>query len=413
MSDRHRLNLWEGYGLEIEYMIVDRDTLNVSAICDKLMIAATGGITNELSHDGVGWSNELTAHLVELKTDGPVKNLARVPADFGREIREINRLLDTLGARLMPGAVHPWMVPAREAQLWQHDNTEIYSAFDRIFDCRGPGWANLQSVHLNLPFDGDEQFARLHAAIRLILPIIPALSAGSPIVDARPAGKLDQRLEAYRHHCDKVPHLVGRVIPEPAFSEAEYRELVLDPIDIALKPYNHDGVFESDWSNARGAIARFDRGTIEIRVIDAQECPAMDAAIAATVAAAVRLLADEVLCDHATQRTLAVDPLADLFERTLTDAGATPVENSAYLKVMGASGPCTAIELWRHLTGLIDTHHPEWIAPHREALDVILNHGCLALRILRATGDDPDRPKLHQVYSRLCDGLMAGKPFLG
>ena len=50
----------------------------------------------------------------------------------------------------------------------------MYEAYDRIFDCRGHGWANLQAVHLNLPFSGDEEFGRLHAAIRLVLPIMPA-----------------------------------------------------------------------------------------------------------------------------------------------------------------------------------------------------------------------------------------------
>ena len=76
----------------------------------------------------------------------------------------------------------------------------IYQTYDRIFGCKAHGWANLQSMHLNLPFADDAEFARLHAAIRLVLPIIPALAASSPIADGRPTGFMDIRMEAYRTH---------------------------------------------------------------------------------------------------------------------------------------------------------------------------------------------------------------------
>ena len=36
---------------------------------------------------------------------------------------------------------------------------------------------------LNLPFSSDEEFGRLHAAIRLLLPLLPALAASSPLVE--------------------------------------------------------------------------------------------------------------------------------------------------------------------------------------------------------------------------------------
>ena len=78
---------------------------------------------------------------------------------------------------LLPGGAHPWMDPGREMVLWPHDAHEIYDLYNTIFDCRGHGWANLQSAHLNLPFAGDAEFASLHAAIRILLPLMPALTA--------------------------------------------------------------------------------------------------------------------------------------------------------------------------------------------------------------------------------------------
>ncbi len=103
-------------------------------------------------------------------------------------MKRINGVLEPLGARLMPSAMHPWMDPHREMVLWPHENSSIYEAFNRIFDCRGHGWANLQAVHLNLPFRGDAEFARLHAAIRVLLPLLPALAASSPFIDGRLPG---------------------------------------------------------------------------------------------------------------------------------------------------------------------------------------------------------------------------------
>src|SRR5665811_1134453 len=95
--------------------------------------------------------------------------------------------LETMGAQLMPGAMHPWMDPHSETRLWLGDNAVIYGAYDRIFDCKSHGWANLQSMHVNLPFADDNEFARLHAASRLVLPILPALAASSPIAEDKDA----------------------------------------------------------------------------------------------------------------------------------------------------------------------------------------------------------------------------------
>jgi glutamate---cysteine ligase / carboxylate-amine ligase len=98
----------------------------------------------------------------------------------------------------MAGGMHPWMDPVRETQLWPHAQSEIYRAYDRIFGARSHGWANVQSTHINLPFAGDQEFARLHAALRPIVAILPAISAASPYADGRAPGPLDYRMEAYR-----------------------------------------------------------------------------------------------------------------------------------------------------------------------------------------------------------------------
>ena len=84
--------------------------------------------------------------------------LSDVPGAFAAGVARVNELLAPHGARLMPGAAHPWMNPDTETRLWPHDDDTIYRAYDRIFDCRGHGWSNLQSMHVNLPFADDDEF---------------------------------------------------------------------------------------------------------------------------------------------------------------------------------------------------------------------------------------------------------------
>ncbi|MFN0053698.1 MAG: glutamate-cysteine ligase family protein, partial [Planctomycetales bacterium] len=215
MSAIAPLHLFSRFGVELEYMIVDGRSLDVAPRASELFQAAAGTITGELERGPITWSNELVAHVVELKVSEPAASFAGLPQAFQEEVRQINRCLAPLGCRLLPGGMHPWMDPGRETRLWPHEYNEVYESFDRIFGCQGHGWSNLQSVHLNLPFASDEEFGRLHAAVRLVLPILPALTASSPIMEGRLTGWLDNRLEAYRTNSRKIPAIAGRVIPEP------------------------------------------------------------------------------------------------------------------------------------------------------------------------------------------------------
>ncbi|MFT6367126.1 MAG: gamma-glutamyl:cysteine ligase YbdK (ATP-grasp superfamily), partial [Bacteroidia bacterium] len=232
------LSLFAAYGIEIEYMIVNRHSLNVMPVADRLMQKVAGQIVNEVEQGKIAWSNELVMHVIELKTNGPTAELETLPALFLENIRHINTLLDDMDACLMPTAMHPWMNPYREKVLWPHDSREIYDTYDRIFNCEGHGWCNLQSMHINLPFANDSEFARLHAAIRILLPILPALAASSPIVEGRVTSILDTRLETYRVNSIKIPSITGQVIPEPIISGQQYQQQILAPMYRDIAPFD-------------------------------------------------------------------------------------------------------------------------------------------------------------------------------
>src|SRR5436309_9295458 len=107
------LGLFEGYGVELEYMIVDAETLDVRPIADRLILAEHGAIENEIERGAFAWSNELASHVVEIKTNGPVRRLGGLAHGFASEIARIGELLEPHGARVLPTGMHPWMDPLR------------------------------------------------------------------------------------------------------------------------------------------------------------------------------------------------------------------------------------------------------------------------------------------------------------
>lgn len=403
------LEAFAGYGVELEYMIVARDTLAVLPLADRLLEAAAGQTAGAVVRGAFGWCNEIVLHLIEIKNQAPVPALAPLAAGFQAEVAAIGQLLRPLGARLMPTGMHPWMDPRRETRLWPDDRAGIYGAYDRIFDCHSHGQANLQSMQLNLPFADDAQFARLHAAVRLVLPILPAIAASSPLAEGRPSGDLDTRMAAYAGAVRRVPAVIGELVPETATGRAGYVEQVLVPMYRAIAPLDPEGVLQHEWLNARGAIPRFDRDAIEIRVIDMQECPEADLAIAAATAAAVRAIYDATWSSLPEQQAIATPVLARLLHACVRRGEQAVIDDVPYLRLLGlAAQPLAAAEVWHHL---IEATGVGQVSPWREPLQCIQRQGPLARRILRALGADATRQRQHAVYETLCDCLDTGQMF--
>lgn len=403
------LHLFDAFGIELEYMIVDARTLDVQPIADELFRAVAGEYVSDVERGPITWSNELVGHVVELKTTAPARSLAGLAEQFQREVRAINELLAPMDARLLGTAMHPWMDPHREMKLWPHDNSDIYEAFNRVFDCRGHGWANLQSMHINLPFAGDEEFARLHAAVRLLLPLLPALAASSPVMDGKLTGLMDTRLEVYRHNSKRIPQVAGRVIPERAFSKAEYDQLVFQPLYTAIAPYDPAGILQEEFLNARGAIARFSRGSIEIRVIDVQECPAADLAIAQLAIAVLRMLVDEHWSRLAAQQQMEIAPLEKVLLATIRDAERAVIDDPQYLALLGINDapPLTVSKVWGRLAR--DAERAGMITSSVTQM-VLGEEGPLARRIAERLHHHPDAAR--ETYPELAESLARGERFL-
>ncbi len=412
MKTINRLQLFAAYGIELEYMLVDRKTLNVRPVADQVLATAAGQPTSDFESGSITWSNELALHVIELKGTQPASDLISLGGSLQQAIQQIQPALAAHNVVLLPTGMHPWMDPTTQTQLWPHESAEIYQAYHRVFNCFAHGWANVQSVHLNLPFADDLQFARLHAAARLILPILPALTASSPIVEQQKGPWRDSRMLNVRDHCQRIPFLTGQLIPEPIFDEATYRAEIFARLRELIEPHDHDRVFDPNFLNARGAIARFDRGSIELRVMDMQEYPAADVAICALVIVVLKALVREQWQPLESQKRLATAPLSQLLDQVSARAEETVIDDKSYLQQFGIRDrSISACDLWRYLLEAGKQHEPV-LSQFQATLENIFRFGSLATRIERAIGDDYRHENLLDVYRQLSQCLLAGKPFL-
>ena len=396
------LPAFSAYGIELEYMLVDCDSLDVQPIADRVL--ATVPIVDPL----VDCSNELVNHVIEIKNPLPT-DLFQLSAAFQKQIVQLNSRLAESNACLMPTAMHPWMDPTRETQLWPHDDADIYRTFDAMFDCRRHPWANVQSMHINLPFADDREFEKLHAAIRVLLPILPAIAASSPIANNTSTGWMDYRMHVYPAQSPTQPRLVGDVIPEVMKSKLEYESHILQPIYADIEALDPEYKLRFEWLNARGAIARFDRNAIEIRVMDVQESPVADIALAALVIDVVHALYHQQFADLSAQQALTNSSLRTILNACSRDAERAMITDAPYLALWGYEArQLSSMDLWQHVSAVLLRNHAAHALLWRGHFERISQHGSLARRIVNAVAQNPSTDRLRRVYQQLTNQLHDG-----
>ena len=403
-----KYHLFEVFGIELEYMLVHNSNFKVAPIVDQLLTKKEGKLTADVENGSIAWSNELVAHVVELKTNGPTSDLNNLSKQFHDNVVEVNSILKDLDAKLLPTASHPLMNPLKDTQRWKHSYSEVYELYNRIFNCKGHGWSNVQSTHINLPFYDDKEFEKLHASIRVILPLIPGLCASSPILEGTNTGFKDTRLEYYKTNQKEIPEMTGLVIPERVFTKVDYYATIFEPIKKAIRPYDSKKILDHHFLNSRGAIARFDRNAIEIRLVDIQESPKADIAICVLIIEVLKLLVYKKLGSIQQQKKWFKQDLFEILNPIIKDAETFTVSNLEYLKLFNIEDTSTVQNIWKHLYELTKPNIHE---SHHEALNVILTQGTLATRILKAVGNDYSEKNTTKVYKQLAQCLQDNTMF--
>lgn len=198
------------------------------------------------------------------------------------------------------------------------------------------------------------------------------------------------------------------MIPEPTWTSAAFEAEVLQPLYAQLRPLDPDGVLCHSFANARGGMARFDRGTVEIRLLDTQECPQADLAVLALVSAVVQALVEERWTNLVHQQSITTTSLHAVLLETIRGAERARLREPALLNALGIGGHSAwAGDIWTSLLDRVLPNHPRWTPTLRR----MLNAGSLSTRITRRLRTHPDRTALRTIYGQLAACLHAGDLF--
>lgn len=289
-TQRPAYELFEVTGLELEFAVVDA-ALAPQCLVEKAFRAIAGKPVSDVELGAIGFSNELAAHVFETKTIDPVRDLSVAESTLVEGVQRFAAVLrDQFDAQLLPTGMHPFMNPS-DTHLWRRSGRAIYEAYASLFPIHEHGWLNVQSCQTNLPFGAtEEETVVLHNAIALLLPYLPAVAASSPYYDGRPGPNVCNRMAFYKTNQRRIPEIAGRIVPEYMTSFAQYRRDIFERIYTALDQIEGGDKIRHEFVNSRGAILRFDRNAIEVRVVDLQECVKMDVAIAVFIRRAAMAL---------------------------------------------------------------------------------------------------------------------------
>lgn len=163
------------------------------------------------------------------------------------------------------------------------------------------------------------------------------------------------------------------------------------------------------WVNSRGAVPRFDRGTIELRLMDAQECPVAEMAVFVLLIETIKALTGGLFCTTAEQMKCKTDVLVSVLDRTIEEAEHARLPE-IYAALFGFdSEQLTAGMLWKKIFNYLKDRGVQAVTTHERELNIILDEGTLASRILHSL---QQHGKWQVVYRMLADCLNQNRMFI-
>ena len=207
-------------------------------------------------------------------------------------------------------------------------------------------------------------------------------------------------MQYYVNNQAKIPSIGGKLIPEFVTSQAEYHEKILAPMYRDISPFDLDKTLQEEWLNSRGAIARFDRNAIEIRITDSQECPKADIAIAGAIQAVLRYLTHET--ELYLTKPLSSDTLRGYFD-AVVEKGFSVEFDQPILSQLGLSNKNLSVRgVWE---ALLNRCIQGLDQEYQTVLENRLSQGNLAERLIKAVGKPINSEELKRVYGYLAQCL--------
>ncbi len=257
-------------------------------ISDKIIKGYCGKTINFIELPSFTFGKEMQLHVMEIKANQPFKTPTEFEETMQTAVATLSKIVEKHGAKLLGTGMHPLM-NLKDTTIWPHYHRKIYQQYGKIFNLNQHGWLNIQSLHLNLPYQKEADAIQIHNQLANLCAYLPAISASSPIFEGKKGPDTDNRLQFYKVNQKEVPSITGEVIPEYTYSLSKYKRDVIGWYSKDLERAGADKtLLHREWVNSRGVIFRFDRCALEVRVMDEQECVKSDVALACIVRAALR-----------------------------------------------------------------------------------------------------------------------------
>jgi glutamate---cysteine ligase / carboxylate-amine ligase len=254
-------------GIEEEFALLDPDTLDLVPRFEELRDAAAD---DAVLADSI--AGELIRSEIEIRS-GRGDDLSDALARQREARQRLFALAGRLGVALGATGTHPWSDYREQPNI----DTEHYR---RVVE--GLQWVarrnNTFSLHVHVGVRGPDRAVRVCDRLRPVLPMLLAISANSPYLDARDAGLHSARSQSFTKSFPRCG------IPDAFGSWRAYA----DYIDFLVRT-NSIVEYTQVWWSIR---PHFTFGTVEVRICDAQstapEAEALAALIVACVAQAAR-----------------------------------------------------------------------------------------------------------------------------
>ncbi len=340
-------------------------------------------------------------HVMEIKANDPFSSPVVFEETVHSAVETLSEFLrKRFNAHLLGTGMHPLM-KLDETSVWPHRHKKIYASYGRIFNLKQHGWLNIQSFHLNLPFQKERDAVLQLNILANLCPYLPAIAASSPIYEGTLHGNSDNRLAFYKINQIEVPSVSGDIVPEYVSSTKDYRQNILDKFsqDLAKKGASKI-LLCKEWVNSRGVILRFDRKALEIRVMDEQECVKADVALSCYVRATLRgMISNEIqLLPH---ETLVADFNSILAEGL--DA-----------RVLNPKGP-SARDVCRHFFNIAWSNATQEEKQYLPLIKKRIEEGNLSdiirRRVMKRASHSDLTEAITNVYSTLINCLATNQPY--
>jgi len=266
----------------------------VLPISDKIIKATCGKTVNFIEMPNFSFGKEMQLHVMEIKANQPFNTPAEFEETMQNAVNTLNAIVEKHGAMLLGTGMHP-ILDLRDTAIWPHYHKKIYQQYGKIFNINQHGWLNIQSFHLNLPYQREVDAIQIHNHLANLCAYLPAVAASSPIYEGKVGEDTDNRLQFYKINQKEIPSISADVVPEYISSFNQYKQNIIGKYSYDLAKLGAEkALLQKEWVNSRGVILRFDRCAIEVRVMDEQECIKSDVAMACFVRSALKgLIASE------------------------------------------------------------------------------------------------------------------------